>query len=227
MNARSHGVGSKSAAVASSVRYRRNTHRSGTHEVILRNIPPASRVLDVGCATGYIGGALRKCGCRVWGLDRDAAAVSVARGWYEKVFVIDLDQCDALPWPERFFDVVLAADVVEHLREPRRAVQMLARYIGSRGRLIVSVPNVAHLSVRLPLLLGHFTYRRVGILDETHLRFFTFKTARELVEASGLDVQRLLASSDHFGALLQLPIAGHLCRGMLAYNCVVVATPKG
>jgi hypothetical protein len=101
---------------------------------------------------------------------------------------------------------------------------VLRNYVRSDGRIVVSVPNVAHASVRIPLLLGRFAYRPTGILDETHLRFLTFKTAHELVESSGFDVQRLLASSNHFGALLQVPGARRLLRGILGYNCIVVAT---
>jgi SAM-dependent methyltransferase len=150
----------------------------------------------------------------------------VAAPWYEDVSVIDLEACDTLPWPERSFDVVLAADVVEHLRDPGRALRVLRNYVRSDGRIVVSVPNVAHASVRIPLLLGRFAYRPTGILDETHLRFLTFKTAHELVESSGFDVQRLLASSNHFGALLQVPGARRLLRGILGYNCIVVATRR-
>jgi methionine biosynthesis protein MetW len=224
MNLRSSSPSANSTESAPAPRYRRNSQRYGTHEVILRNVPPGTRVLDVGCATGYLGEALNARGCRVWGVDRDAAALTVAAPWYEDVSVIDLEACDTLPWPERSFDVVLAADVVEHLRDPGRALRVLRNYVRSDGRIVVSVPNVAHASVRIPLLLGRFAYRPTGILDETHLRFLTFKTAHELVESSGFDVQRLLASSNHFGALLQVPGARRLLRGILGYNCIVVAT---
>jgi 2-polyprenyl-3-methyl-5-hydroxy-6-metoxy-1,4-benzoquinol methylase len=215
-----------SRALSGAFRYRRNTQRHGTHEVILRNVPVGSTVLDVGCATGYLGAALSARGCRAWGLDQDAAAVSVAEPWYEEVYAIDLEECDELPWPARFFDVVLAADVLEHLRDPQTTLRLLRRNLKRGGRLIVSVPNVAHLSVRVPLLLGRFNYRATGILDETHLRLYTFKTAHELVDSCGFDVERLVGASDHFGALLQLPGAASLLRGMLAYNVVVLATQR-
>jgi hypothetical protein len=85
---------------------------------------------------------------------------------------------------------------------------------------------VAHLSVRVPLLLGRFNYRATGILDETHVRLYTFKTAHELVDSCGFEVESLVGASDHFGALLQLPGASRLLRGMLAYNVVVLAKPR-
>jgi 2-polyprenyl-3-methyl-5-hydroxy-6-metoxy-1,4-benzoquinol methylase len=183
-------------------------------------------VLDVGCATGYIGMALDARGCRCWGIDRDAAAVAAAEPWYEDIRAIDLDECAELPWPEHVFDVVLAADVLEHLRDPDEVLRLLRRHVRPGGRLIVSLPNVAHVSVRIPLLFGRFEYGRTGILDETHVRLYTFETARELVESEGFIVERLLGASDHFGALLQRPSASRLIRGLLAHNIVVLATPK-
>jgi len=205
--------------------YRRNTHRYGTHEVVLRSVPSDSTVLDLGCATGYLGAALKARGCRVWGLDRDPAVVALAESCYEDVRTIDLDECAELPWPEHLFDVALAADVLEHVRDPDRALQMVRRRIRPKGRLIVSLPNVAHASVRLPLLFGRFRYARTGILDETHLRLFTFTTAREMVESGGFTVERLVGASDHFGALLQHRMS-RLVRGLLSHNIVILARPK-
>ena len=219
------GLPLDSGKLSESPRYRRDTHRYGAHEVILRNVPIGSTVLDVGCATGYLGAALSARGCRGWGIERDPSAVTAAEPWYQAVYPIDLDECDELPWPVRSFDVVVAADVLEHLRDPHRALRLLHRQVRPGGRLIVSVPNVAHGSVRLALLFGRFSYSSTGILDNTHLHLYTFETARELVEAGGFNVERLIGASDHFGALLQSRRASRLVRGLLAYNIVVVATP--
>jgi 2-polyprenyl-3-methyl-5-hydroxy-6-metoxy-1,4-benzoquinol methylase len=208
-------------------RYRRNEHPHGTHEVLLRQVPHGSSVLDVGCATGYLADPLRAQGCRVWGLDSDADAVAKARAEaaYEEVFTLDLEECEELPWPDQRFDVVLCADVIEHLRDPAHGLRLVRRHVASGGRLVLSVPNVAHASVRLPLLVGRFEYRRSGILDETHVRLFTFRTARALVESCGYEVDRMLGGSDHFGGLLdRLGGAARLVRGLLAYNIIVVAS---
>jgi 2-polyprenyl-3-methyl-5-hydroxy-6-metoxy-1,4-benzoquinol methylase len=206
--------------------YRRNLHRYGAHELILREVPRGSSVLDVGCATGYLAEPLKARGCRVWGLDRDADAVSTAAASYEEAHVVDLDASDALPVPEGAFDVVICADVIEHLRDPERGLRLVRRYLASNGRLILSVPNVANFSVRFPLALGRFEYRQSGILDRTHTRLFTFRTATELVESCDLVVLRELGASDRFGGLLRLlGRAGRPLRGLLAYNVVIVATP--
>lgn len=207
--------------------YARNHRPQGTHEVILKLVPAESRVLDVGCATGYLGEALSDRGCLVWGLDRDAEAVGRARPHYQDVCVLDLDEAERLPWPERSFDVIIAGDVLEHLRDPDRALSMLARYVRPGGKAVVSLPNIAHLSVRLPLLVGRFRYRDTGILDRTHLHLFTYKTACDLVESSGFRVDGLLSGSDRFGALLnRYLLLGRLLRGALAYSIIVVGSSR-
>src|SRR5215218_4240679 len=208
------------------VRYRRNA--TGTHRLLLNLVPPNSAVLDVGCAGGYLGETLTEKGCRVCGLDRNADAIRSARIHYEEARLIDLESAASLPWPERSFDVLLAADVLEHLRDPSTALAMLVRYLRHDGLAVVSLPNVAHASVRIPLLFGHFTYRERGILDATHCRLFTFNSARELVESSGLWIEDTLVGSDRLGVLLnRWRPARRLLRGLLAYNIVLRARPLG
>ncbi|MBV9742465.1 MAG: class I SAM-dependent methyltransferase, partial [Acidobacteriia bacterium] len=86
------------------------------------------------------------------------------------------------------FDFVLMLDVLEHLRRPERILSQAARALKDNGRIVVSVPNVANITVRLMLLFGRFNYKERGILDRTHLRFYTHKTASRLVEDSGYEI---------------------------------------
>lgn len=208
---------------AVATRYRRNYAKRGTHETLLSLVPPRVGVLDVGCATGYLGSTLIERGCRVWGVEADADAAREASRLYEEVATLDLDVTDGLPWDARSFDAILAADVLEHLRDPLRALRMLREYARPGATFVISLPNVAHVTVRVPLAFGRFRYAESGILDRTHYRLFTFETARELVTSSGLRVERVLGGSDRFGRLLSLPAAGSLLRGLLAYNVVLLA----
>jgi SAM-dependent methyltransferase len=205
-------------------RYARNWRRHGTHEVVLGLVPDGARVLDVGCATGYLGAALAERGCRVWGLDQDERALQSAAAAYEEVRAIDLERTDDLPWAEGSFDVVVAADVLEHLRDPVAVLRLLERYLAPDGRLVVSLPNVANASVRLPLLFGRFAYTDTGILDSTHVRLYTFETARALVESCGFRVERSCSGSNTFGYVLNRFPAAQPLRGLLAYNVILSCT---
>jgi GT2 family glycosyltransferase/2-polyprenyl-3-methyl-5-hydroxy-6-metoxy-1,4-benzoquinol methylase len=140
----------------------------------------ARRVLDVGCAAGAFGAELKRHGAReVVGIERDPVAAMAARARLDEVLEADLDELVQLPWPEGSFDCIVCADVLEHLREPARVLTLLGRYLAPGGRLIASIPNVRHTNVLLPLLVsGRWQYADEGILDRTHLRFFT---AEEIV----------------------------------------------
>lgn len=206
-------------------RYHLNPSRHGTHGTIIRVVENGGRTLDVGCASGYLGAQLAAQGCTMWGVDLDEEALIEAAPHYLEVRRLDLESERELPWPRLFFDTIIAADVVEHLKEPVVVLEVLRNHLRPGGRLVVSVPNVAHASVRIPLVLGRFRYRETGILDRTHLRLFTFRTARELVEAAGFRVASVCGGTDHFGHLVNAPGIGLLTRGLLAYSIVLVARP--
>lgn len=144
-------------------------------------------MLDVGCASGYLAEQLATRGNVVTGVERDPIAADVARRWCEKVLVGDIETMP-LPFPEGSFDVVVCGDVLEHLSEPALLLQRLRPVLVPGGRLLVSTPNVANWSMRLALLGGRWRYRERGILDRTHLRFFTRATLVELLERTGFDV---------------------------------------
>jgi 2-polyprenyl-3-methyl-5-hydroxy-6-metoxy-1,4-benzoquinol methylase len=147
-------------------------------------------VLDLGCGEGAVAAELKANGNRITGVDLlPAAANSNA---FEDYFSADLEEgiqpvIEALQG--RRFDRVLLLDVLEHLSRPERLLQQCRQVLAPQGELIISVPNVAHLSVRLLLLLGRFEYTQRGILDRTHLRFFTRKTARRLVRENGFEIR--------------------------------------
>lgn len=142
------------------------------------------RVLDVGAATGFLGRRLSEAGHEVVGVERDPEAATAAAPAYAAFHVLDLAHLPLLP--EAPFDVVVAGDVVEHLPDPDSLLERLAVQLAPRGRLLLSVPNVAFIQVRLALLAGRFTYAGRGILDRTHLRFFTRRSALAAVRRAGL-----------------------------------------
>lgn len=159
---------------------------------VLPYVLPDQRVLDLGCATGTLARFLVEQGCTVVGVEVDAAAAAHATAWCEHVVVGDLDLIELkAELGGQCFDVVVAGDVLEHLRDPTRVLASLPALLAPDGRIVASLPNVAHGSVRLALLAGEFPYDDAGLLDRTHLRFFTAASARQMFEATGFEVERL------------------------------------
>jgi 2-polyprenyl-3-methyl-5-hydroxy-6-metoxy-1,4-benzoquinol methylase len=162
----------------------------------VRLVGNGKRVLEFGCATGRVTAALAQQGCRVTGVDRDAEAAERARPYADEIVILDLDdrEFDGKLAGQRW-EVALFGDVLEHLRDPLRVLRGARALLEPQGTLVVSAPNVAHADVRLALLAGDFPYRPFGLLDETHLRFFTLSSLSQLVEDAGfliVDVQRVV-----------------------------------
>jgi len=160
---------------------------SPAHRILLDAVPDGARVLDVGCATGYLAAQLARRGCRVTGVEADPVAAERARAHCEAVVVGDVEDavCRSELAARAPFDVVLCGDVLEHLRDPWSALRALAA-LG--GQVVLSVPNVAHWTGRRALARGRFPYAEHGLFDRTHLRFFTRASARDLAQSAGLRI---------------------------------------
>jgi 2-polyprenyl-3-methyl-5-hydroxy-6-metoxy-1,4-benzoquinol methylase len=165
-----------------------------THSLALSLIPAGSRVLEFGCATGYMSEALKtRLDCRVTGVEQNPQAGDMARAHCDRVIIGDAETLDleALFGDHRF-DVMLFADVLEHLRQPDSLLRRVSPFLNDKGAVIASIPNIAHGSVRLALLHGEFRYRDKGLLDNTHIRFFTRESVQDLFEATGYVITRWL-----------------------------------
>ncbi|WNN91270.1 glycosyltransferase [Gloeocapsopsis dulcis] len=150
------------------------------------------RVVDFGCATGYLAQLLKQRGCKVTGVEINPEAAKIAEQYCEQVIVADLDIVHlAEILPAQSFDVAIFGDVLEHLRDPWRVLQQTQHLLNSSGFVVASIPNIAHGSIRLALLQGKFEYTQLGILDNTHLRFFTKKTLEDLFENTGYFIEVL------------------------------------
>ena len=160
-----------------------------SHRLILAAIPDGARVLDVGCAGGYLARALAQRGISTVGIEPDPTMAAEAEEHCERVYRATVEEAQTLPelQAERF-DVVIYGDVLEHLVDPLGALRWARGLLTDSGLIVVSIPNVAHWSVRWSLATGRFDYTDYGLLDRTHLRFFTRRTAHELVHDAGLEV---------------------------------------
>jgi len=173
------------------VTYQLKDDPHSSHAVILSRLGEGRgrTALDVGAADGFLAERLTAQGWSVTALERDPELAARARGRCKEVVVADLESAPPpLPGP---FDAIVYGDVLEHLRDPRATLLALDRALAPGGTVIVSVPNVAHLWVRLSLLVGRFDYADRGILDRTHLRFYTRRALLALLGEAGLTVVEL------------------------------------
>ena len=134
------------------------------------------RVLDVGCGNGALGSSIRKKypKCNVIGIEFSENAVNNAVNKLDEVLILNLNELN----PDDIkgeFDLIICADVIEHLLDPEYCLNVLRSKLTSNGKMILSIPNLRHWSVLLPLLVNdRFTYTDEGLLDRTHLHLFTF-----------------------------------------------------
>lgn len=167
-------------------RYRENVEQSGlskTHRQVISWITPGSRVLELGCASGYLGRILmQEKGCRVTGVELDPRAAAEARAAGLTVIEGSLEDPEFRASIVGKFDFVTASDVLEHLRDPAVVLNDFKQWLAPNGHAIISVPNVATWEIRRQLFFrGDFEYQETGIMDRTHVHFFTWDTMHKLV----------------------------------------------
>ncbi|MFY9551215.1 MAG: class I SAM-dependent methyltransferase, partial [Thermoanaerobaculia bacterium] len=158
----------------------------------IRELPEGIRLLDLGAAGGHLGRAVRDRCAFLAGVEADPQLPASCREGYD-----DWRAADALSvggW-DAPFDAVVCADVLEHLPKPEALLERIRGWLRPGGTLYASIPNVANVSVRAALLAGRFPYAERGILDRTHLRFYTRRSARALLEEAGFRVRRVAATA--------------------------------
>ena len=152
-------------------------------------------VLEIGCGSGATLAWLKDSGyCKhTTGIELVAQQADIAEKVVDRLIQGSIDDMDLASWPERY-DLILCLDVLEHLSDPWGLIEKLDYLLKPGGRLVASIPNIRHVSVLLPLLFkGEWKYRERGILDKTHLRFFTRQSAMEMMVASGLTLVQVHA----------------------------------
>lgn len=163
-------------------------NKNSSWSIIYDKIDNNSAVLDVGCSSGYFGDILIKDkGCVVDGVEVDTADAAIAKKICRNVYT-DSIESDGFPWGDitQKYDYILFIDVLEHLLQPHEVLRKVARLLKPSGKIIFSIPNMANGAVRLQLLQGNFDYEPEGLLDDTHLHYYTGETIRKMVDKSGL-----------------------------------------
>ena len=206
-------------------------------ELIRRHRPRGGTLLDLGAAGGELGSALRDHFDRTIGFEYNVDCVGELVGRFDSVVIADLERVKQLP---RGASAIVLADVIEHLRSPAHALRLVRTALADEGHVFISVPNIANITVRLGLLFGVFEYRDRGILDHTHLRFYTIRTIRREIENAGFRIEEIGGSSvpvrliiGRYTPELVLRIGERMLtwltrawRGLFAYQVILVAVKK-
>ena len=163
------------------------------HGKILNQIRPNSLVLECGCATGYITKFLKEqLDCKVHIVEFEKEAFDIAREFAAGGICADLNQES---WVKEFegmqFDYILFMDVLEHLYNPLKALTLAEKMLKPDGSVLISLPNIAHNDVLINLYNNAFNYQKLGLLDNTHIRFFAKNNLSALMEDSGLRMVEL------------------------------------
>lgn len=150
------------------------------------------RVLDVGCGGGATGRVLKEKGVEeIVGVEINTEVAEFAKKDYDMVLVGDVEKIE-LPFPPLYFDCIIYGDVLEHLLDPWSLLRKHNNYVRSGGIIVVSVPNVRHYRILKKLVFsGRWDYVEEGILDRTHLRFFTLRNALEMIQQGGYQIREV------------------------------------
>jgi 2-polyprenyl-3-methyl-5-hydroxy-6-metoxy-1,4-benzoquinol methylase len=196
-----------------------------SHSIIhnwLSGFQSGTRVLDIGTATGLLGKRCIGSGFYLKGLEPVPEYVEKARIYYNEILCSSLEEA-----PEEFLkkqDIVICADVLEHMPNPEKILKYLVYLQKPDTQFFVSVPNVANIWVRINLLFGKFNYTKYGILDRTHLRFFTKFTFLEMLHSSGLrpiEVKYTPIPLSRVNSFFQTHLLGRLIHNALyAFVCL-------
>lgn len=158
---------------------------------IVQVVPESARsVLELGCAAGAMGSAIKqRQNCNYIGIETNSDAAAVAARSLDTVLVGDVET-GPLPLPDQSVDCIVCADILEHLADPWQMLRELRRIIQAGGTIVVSVPNIQNVDIVQALVNGRWDYLDAGILDRTHLRFFTRSTFEESLIDAGFTISR-------------------------------------
>ena len=202
-------------------------------DLITRYSNGAQTLLDLGAAGGELGAALRSKFKHTIGFEFDVDRIGDLHGRFDQVVIADLETVRRLP---NHPDTIVLADILEHLRDPRALLHCVREALPPEGHVFVSVPNIANVTVRIGLLLGIFEYRERGILDSSHLRFYTMRAIKRDVEGAGFRIIAIRGSSVPIRLILprapefllrigerMLTIVTRIWRALFAYQIIIVA----
>jgi predicted TPR repeat methyltransferase len=202
-------------------------------DLISRYSSGTCTLLDLGAAGGELGNALRRTFRRRIGFEFELERIADLHARFDQAVIADLETVRRLP---AHADAIVLADILEHLREPSGLLRCVRESLTPDGHVFVSVPNIANITVRIGLLFGIFEYRERGILDSSHLRFYTMRSIKRQIEGAGFRIVAIRGSSVPIRLILpkapdfllrigerMLTLVTRIWRGLFAYQIIIVA----
>ncbi len=205
-------------------------------DLITRYSDGAITLLDLGAAGGELGEALRRRFKRTIGFEFDVDRLADLRTRFDQAVIADLETVRRLPSRA---DAIVLADILEHLRDPSKLLACVRRSLSPAGHVFISVPNIANITVRIGLMFGIFEYRERGILDSSHLRFYTMRSIKREIEGAGFRIVAIRGSSVPIRLIVPrapefllrtgerlLTLVTRIWRGLFAYQIIIVAESR-
>lgn len=203
---------------------------------------PPGAVLELGCGAGATGALIKQrfTDTRYFGIELDQGAAAIAQRRLDRVIVANLEQVDLGEFglEKESFDLIICGDVLEHLYDPWKVLYLLRDYLKPEGKLLASIPNTQNIGVILHLLDGNWTYMEHGLLDATHIRFFTLREIVKLFSGTGYEIvgttsilQRQLETHGwprdlEFGRLVLKNVSMEEAKLLFTFQYLVVARKK-
>ncbi len=155
--------------------------------------PGRPSILDVGCGSGALSNSIKEKGYEVWGVEENAGAAAAAGARLDRVLLLNLNNHAEVRQMigDKKFDYLIFSDVLEHVYDPFSVLQEYLQFVKEGGRVVISVPNALVWTNRLCFLFGRFEYADTGVMDRTHIRWFTFRSAKRLLRAAGCTVEKV------------------------------------
>lgn len=171
---------------------------------VLENVNPKQVILSIGCGNAELEKEIKKLGSIVYGIDVDPQAILIAKDKIDEAITLDIEKTKELPYTQKKFDVIIFIDVLEHLLDPLSTLKKVKPYLKRDGYIIASIPNIANWRIRFGLLFGKFDYANYGILDRSHLKFYTLSNAKRLLCEAGFNIAKVDFTTNMLNQLYEL-----------------------
>jgi 2-polyprenyl-3-methyl-5-hydroxy-6-metoxy-1,4-benzoquinol methylase len=171
---------------------------SKSHIKMIDLVEPNSRVLEIGCANGFMSAKMKEKGCVVTGVELDSDFAKKAKENLREVVIGNIEDENVLKAIKGKFNHIMFGDILEHLTDPFKVVKSLLSSLSPQGTIIASLPNICIWWMRRDMLRGRFLYTDTGLLDRTHLRFFSYCTAKQFFNDLNLDIKDIFITSNDY-----------------------------